>query len=434
MAVAQANKIDLGGYGVVVYPALPNDPPYENDPHSYVTKIFYRKKDYDDLRKKKKRLAKILGKNEGYQFLTYEREWLGRNLPPKVYQLLKEELNESNEANESKNRRDHRFYPIRMLHLGSTLQAIRASPQQTMNAQSCSAEHVLAAILHVCETVAALAAHHTAHGDIHAENLLIYLAPPFCDMTLIDYDLFETHEEVKSAYQEGRNYLYGPPEVYTLLTPSVQADPNLLRFYCARLYRNQWLHRRYPRLQDFQSAVEAAIQEHGDRPVSLHEMDSFPLSLLLLDILTTLYPSLLEHSHPMRALHDATDILEQGASLSSANRLGPDELVKQLRRILARLKGTGKNQENQTKKNQTRKNQENQTRENQTKKNQTKKNQENQTRKNQTKKNQENQTRKNQTKKNQENQTRKNCVISGGKRRQRKGTSKTTNISRRYRT
>lgn len=395
MAHTNHHQVDLGGYGVVIHPALPNDPPYENDPQSYVTKIFYHKKDYNDLRRKKKRLAKILGKNEGYQFLTYERKWLGRNLPPRVFRLLEEELNESNT-----NLRNTRFYPIRMLHLGHTLQAIRASPEQMMNAQACSVKHLLVALLHVCETVATLAAHQAVHGDIHAENLLIYLAPPFCDMTLIDYDLFETHEEVKNAYQEGRNYLYGPPEIAHLVTPSVQADPTLLRFYCARLYRSTWLHRQYPRLQDLQHAVEVAIQEHGDRPVSLDQMDSFPLSLLLLDVITTFYPLLLDPvsvSDPdMKALRDTMAVLERGALLSSANRMGPDELVKEIRRILARI--TPSSEENQ--------------------------------------KNQENQTRKNQTRKNQENQTRKNnhCVVSGGKQKRAKRPNKTMNISRRDRT
>lgn len=162
--------VNYGAFGIVLSPALPNDPPYENDPHSMITKVFYHKEDYDALRKKKKRLAKILGVNEeGYRFQPYERTWQRRNLPSRAQELLSEEV-----ENDEKTP----FYGVRMLHMGTSVATLRVSPEGLASLRTCSMDAIVTAVQKVYRTLRALAQHHTLHGDIHAGNILVYLAPP----------------------------------------------------------------------------------------------------------------------------------------------------------------------------------------------------------------------------------------------------------------
>lgn len=362
MSTTEPRVLNLGTYGVVLSPALQNEPPYENDPLGQITKVFYHKKDYDILLKKRKKLAKILGTdNEGYRFETYEREWLGRNFPPKAYRLLSEAANEN---------RDHsftRFYPIRMTHLGTSIQTLRKG-----ELARCDVAHLLAAIKKIFHVLGKLAEHHTLHGDIHNGNLLVYMAPPFCDISLIDYDLFETYDEMKKAYADGRNRMYGPPESYFLLEPHLRPplsvnrisnhnenkennenkeDDHPLQVYFARFYNNEYIQTLYPDIQTLEDQIRQAILAHGDKPIHYSQMDSFLASAVFLHLLYRTYPFLKRQGNQPRqnstslspqeeqAIQDTVEVLIQGFSFSSARRLGPDDIVARLQRILSRLRG-----------------------------------------------------------------------------------------------
>ena len=340
MASTTPSVIDLGGFGVVLSPALQNEPPYDNDPRSYITKIFYHKKDYDDILKKRKRLSAILGVNEeGYQFQTYEREWRGRNFPKRALRLITNQLSVNQPDNEDVNVTNEIFYPIRMLHLGKSLGDVPVN-----ELRSCDVKSILAAIMKVYQTLRQLARHHSIHGDVHRGNVLVYLAPPFCDMSVIDYDRFQSYDEMKKSYKEGRTDMYGAPESYYLIQPHLRSyeekenDP--IKAYVSRFHRNEYVQTIYPTIQEFEQRVRQAIQSHGDKPIPFHHMDSFLMSAILLDLLYRTYPFLkgnLNASSEETAIRKAKDILEQGFNLQSLHRLGPEEIVKQLQQVIHRL-------------------------------------------------------------------------------------------------
>lgn len=354
MASNNSRVIDLGAYGVAMSPALQNEPPYENDPRSLVTKIFYRKKDYDALREKKKRLSKILGTTEeGYTFQTYERQFRGRNLPPKVYRLLSNELSLNEHGNRPHNYTDTVFYPIRMSHLGIAVSSLKGK-----ELLACDVLHVLTSIKKIYKTLATLAKHRTIHGDIHGGNILVYIEPPFCDMSLIDYDGFESYDEIKTAYHEGRDFMYGPPETYLLIQPHLrpplqtnqtnqknqeEKENGIIHAYASRFYYNDYVRMNYPTIQDMEKRLLDAIQAHGEKAIPFHHMDSFLLAPVLLGLLYRTYPFLKgDYSNVQpteeKAIRKTKDILEQGFSFSSSHRLGPEETVQRLEHIICRLK------------------------------------------------------------------------------------------------
>jgi len=346
--------VNYGAYGLILSPALPNDPPYENDPHSMITKVFYRKEDYDALRQKEKRLAKILGvKEEGYRFQPYERTFRTRNLPSKAQEIL------ANETDVNQNQQNHTFSAVRMLHLGTSVSALKGSPEALEKLRSCSTVSLVAAIQKVYQTLAALAQHRTLHGDVHPGNVLFYLAPPYCDLSLIDYDRFSTYDEFRKEYQQGRRDIYGGPEVYSLLPEGLREDSWILRSYLGRFLHHRYVDRHYPK-GEWAKQVQEAMTSHSNKPVSLHTVDSFLLSSILLDLLYRVYPFLESDASPAspaslppqeeRALRDMVGVLEEGFRLTG--RIGPEEIVTRLQRIKNRLEG--KNQEEQ--KNQTQEN------------------------------------------------------------------------------
>lgn len=354
MSTTEPKVINTGAYGMVLSPALQNEPPYENDPQGLITKVFYRKQDYDIILQKQEKLANILGKmNDGYRFEIYEREWQGRNFPPRAQRLLKEAINENGDVPYNSSTR---FYPIRMPHLGTSLQSIRGE-----ELASCQVSDLLTAIKKIYQVLGKLAEHRTLHGDIHSGNILVYQAGSFCDMFLIDYDLFETYDEHKKAYAEGRNYLYGPPESYYLLEPHLRPpvsvsnhqdenkeEINMLDAYVTKIYNNDYVRAHYPEIETFKTQIKRAILAHGGKSVHYSQMDSFLASAIFLHLLYLTYPFLKQRNNQPsgslspqeeKAIRDTVEILAQGFSFSSAGRLGPDEIVTRLQRVLSRLHG-----------------------------------------------------------------------------------------------
>ena len=345
--------VNYGAYGVILSPALPNDPPYENDPHSMITKVFYRKEDYDALRKKEKRLAKILGVNEeGYRTQSYERTWRMRNLPERAQDLLAEQQNE-----EIKN--DQSMYAVRMLHLGSSVSSLRASPDALDRFRTCSISSLIKAIQKSYRTLASLARHHSLPGDIHPGNVLVYMAPPYVDFSLIDYDRFSTYQEFKQEYQAGRRDLYGGPEIYSLLPEELRTDPWILRAYQGRFLNNRYVEAHYPAGQ-WDRLLREAAEGHGDKPIPLSTQDSFLLSGVLLDLLYRAFPPSSSILSPQedKSLRATVEVLEEGFRIT--DRIGPDEMVSRLQRIGDRTnkeENTRSDQPNQpTRKNQTTRN------------------------------------------------------------------------------
>jgi|LauGreDrversion4_2_1035121.scaffolds.fasta_scaffold56683_3 serine/threonine protein kinase len=353
----ESKVLDLGGYGVVVYPALENDPVNSNNesfhPRDYITKVFYRKEDYDDVLKKRSMLRKILGRqNEGSQFETYHKEWRGKNLPKNVLKKLSNERSIDSDQKENQNNSHTVFYPIRMKHLGHSYGYIRSHSGLLQEIRQCSIDYLVKGIRGLFQTVSKLSEKGYVHGDIHAHNIMIYHAGNFCEFYLIDYDLFESFSDAKKRY-ETQSILYGAPESYHLLLSSTQENKTEpLHFYANRLFHhNEYLKHVYGTLEEFKKRLMEVIDKNTNQStVSLATFDSFLLCLVLLDLLYRLYPFLFTH-HPssdhlsegdIKRLRRVQTELESGSILYKKNRKTATEIKERLDQI---LKGNGVNQE-----------------------------------------------------------------------------------------
>ncbi len=365
----ESKVLDLGGYGVVVYPALENNVENNNEafhPENYITKVFYRKEDYDDMLKKRSILRKILGRqNEGSQFETYQKEWRGRNLPKNVLRKLSNERSINFDQKEDNNDSNTVFYPIRMKHLGHSYTYIRSHPGLLQEIRQCSIDSLIKAIRGVFQIISKLSEKGYLHGDIHAQNLMIYHAGTFCEFYLIDYDLFESFADAKKRY-ETRSILYGAPESYHLLPPSLPKEDRLehLESYATRLfYHNDYLKHIYGSSDDFKQRLLSVIDANMNHStISLATFDSFLLCLLMLDLLYRLYPSLfLKTDLPsglseqdMDRLRRVRVELESGSILEKRGRKTATEIKDRLDQIIRGepihqdIKVNQKNQKNKT--------------------------------------------------------------------------------------
>ena len=122
----------------------------------------------------------------------------------------------------------------------------------------------------------------------------------------------------------------------------------MLDAYCNRLYTNDYVRAHYPEIKTFKTQIKRAILAHGGKSVHYSQMDSFLASAVFLHHLYLTYPFLKrQNNQPSgslspqeeKAIRDTVEILEQGFSFSAAGRLGPDEIVTRLQRILSRLDG-----------------------------------------------------------------------------------------------
>jgi hypothetical protein len=197
----------------------------------------------------------------------------------------------------------------------------------------------------VFQTVSKLSEKNYLHGDIHAQNLMIYHAGTFCEFYLIDYDLFESFADAKKRY-ETRSVLYGAPESYHLLSPSLPKEDRLehLESYATRLfYHNAYLKAIYGSLDEFKQRLMATVEANTNQStVSLVTFDSFCLCLIFLDMLYRLYPVLFSKGEPPSSLSEQ-DIqrlgkirveLELGSTFQRKGRKTATEIKDRLDQIL----------------------------------------------------------------------------------------------------
>jgi exonuclease VII small subunit len=344
----ESNVLDLGGYGVVIYPALENEDSNNEEPFypkNYITKVFYRKEDYDDLLRKKKTLRKILGKtNEGSQFETYKKEWHGRNLPKNALKKIYNEISlNSNQPVPIHQYENVQFYPIRMKHLGKSYGSLRHDKKTIQELRECSIEYLIKSMQGVFHILSKLSEKGYLHGDIHSENVMIYHAGNFCEFYVIDYDLLRSFSDLKKMYTS--NYpLYGAPECYHLLSTAIQSNKenDLLGNYIFKVFlHNEYLKHLYGSLQSFEERVRQTLHSHANQSsVSVETFDSFLLCLLMLDLLFRLYPFLFTNNQSTvseaeeKRLHDVKDILEEGSTLIAKGRKTPTQIKEKLDQIL----------------------------------------------------------------------------------------------------
>jgi hypothetical protein len=174
---------------------------------------------------------------------------------------------------------------------------------------------------------------------------MVYHAGTFCEFYLIDYDLFESFADAKKRY-ETRSVLYGAPESYHLLSPSIPKEDRLelLESYAARLfYHNDYLKTLYGSLDEFKQRLMGAVEANTNQATaSLSTFDSFPLCLIFLDMLYRLYPVLFSKGEALSPLSEQ-DLqrldrvrveLEAGSTLQRKGRKTSTEIKDRLDQIL----------------------------------------------------------------------------------------------------
>lgn len=132
----------------------------------------------------------------------------------------------------------------------------------------------------------------------------------------------------------------------SLISEAQRDDPWILRAYLGRFLNNRYVDRIYPS-GELDRRIREVATAHGDKPIPFHTVDSFLLSPILLDLLYRVYPFLEDSldsapsslsSQERQALRDMVEVLEEGFRFSPL-RIGPEEIVTRLQRILCRLKG-----------------------------------------------------------------------------------------------
>ena len=194
-AAAASAVVGKGAYGLVLKPALPN---FYNDAwHEYpdnVTKLFFKKKQYNEIVKLAPNISTILGANNGHRISTYRHKYKTKNLPANIQPLTK--LNAEEE-----------LFPVRMPDLGVSMDRVYL-PENLGSLKKVPVSVLLTQILKLIQQVKSIKDHGYIHGDIKPANVMI--RPTDGTMTLIDFDMLMPRDRFQLSYPFG--YYCHPPE------------------------------------------------------------------------------------------------------------------------------------------------------------------------------------------------------------------------------
>jgi len=195
------NVLGSGGYGFVLDPALPN----ENETGAsitfpnYVTKVFKREEDYDDILVKSILLKDIMGENSGHEIKRYTKEYKKRNIPE-----FKDRLGGKD---------DDPLWIVRMPKLGISFNNLTkfnpaSGTENVVTLRTVPIITIVEQIIKLITQVKNLWDSGWIHGDIRSENIMIN--PITGIMTLIDFDWLR---EIYDFYEEFPLGFYSnPPE------------------------------------------------------------------------------------------------------------------------------------------------------------------------------------------------------------------------------
>ncbi len=235
-----------GTYGFVVKPAIPNKINDKNVKFpNNVTKIFYRKKNYNDLMKKTQKIKNVIGNNKGQRINSYKKQVTARNLSYDAYdELVKHNLY----ATRNKN-----LYAVHMPNLG--LDVVSVLDNEYIKLHKFSFSHILQQIHKLFSQTYNLYKNQYIHADIRETNVMVNVNTG--DFTIIDFDWFDSFDGFYNRYRNNFGFYNNPPEcllidnldnliMLTLNVSEITEDKlknsiinmNKFREYCNRLFRN----------------------------------------------------------------------------------------------------------------------------------------------------------------------------------------------------
>lgn len=202
-----------GSYGAVIFPALPDISNYSRVKYKEdVTKIFYSKKDMENVYKRMKNtLQGILGEIEETQVYQYEYQYTVTDLP----QSVRDELQKVKSGKEKDQslleyfKKTNHIYMLRMPYLGIDIVTKHFNSCDVEMIRNCPIYIIFSQIHKLIKQVNTLYESGYIHADIHYANITIQ--PITGDMSLIDYDYLDTCDKIYETYPFGEVY-WNPPE------------------------------------------------------------------------------------------------------------------------------------------------------------------------------------------------------------------------------
>jgi len=416
--------LGTGTFGAVFTPALNNinNNITKRNRNKYVTKIFFNKTAYNNLQTRRNKISKIMKSHKGSLFEPYQRniilgqlnnkikntitntiktEIINKKLEEKLIELDENKIDENEKErllNEYGNKlnieieipNNTQLYGIRMPILGKSFDSLdRAFVNNICN--KCSILNILSECNKLFKITEYLAENGYIHGDLESRNILLSIDHNKCELSIIDYDRFDTFDEYIRKYvealEEGSFFPYGPPES-TILVKDISSNkedknkkskknPNyknnindrIIEWIKNRIYywqhwalKKKTIKKYYTRNdeQQFTDEIKDIVFKFIDsgKKVKLKYFDNFILGLTLLNFFRKLYDidefdmvgyenlenktvlckSMKINSDEKIALTEFRDnVLYPMTSLTVENRIDPKEVVKRMEKILCKF-------------------------------------------------------------------------------------------------
>jgi hypothetical protein len=204
-AVHPYKIVGSGTFGSIIKPALPNEingvlTAYPNN----VTKVFYKKKAYNNVVQAVHKVQNIMnarsGPNAGHAVHLYTKKYKGINLPRNI--LTSIQSNKPNIIN------DTNLHLMRMPYLGVDFHNAVHKPALHTYLQHLPFPTILEQIVKLVLQTSSLAEQNHGHFDIRESNVMIH--PGTGIMTIIDFDWLKPFHEFKRSYPFG--FYNNPPE------------------------------------------------------------------------------------------------------------------------------------------------------------------------------------------------------------------------------
>ena len=188
--------------------------------------------------------------------------------------------------------------------------------------------------------IALLYQHNESHGDVRAENIMIDPS----HLTLVDFDLLGTYEQVAERFQTGihKHVLpsWVPPEFLVLQHKERQQER-----YAHSLYQRHVLYFQSKgilsaemllyRINEANVKNKEYIMEHHITLVdAITYLDNFGLALSLLELLTVHFP---QSNH--QTINNTRNLLEKMAQFELSTRILPDQAEHEMNSIFHRKEG-----------------------------------------------------------------------------------------------
>lgn len=373
--IEKINVLGTGSFGTVVYPSLEdiNNKETGRNRKKYITKLFFKEKNYEKLKTKKNEITKVMGEHKGSQFNTYKRKFKFVELNKHIRNRITNEYqpnsnNDIKENNEIIIPDDKNIYAIRMPYLGKSLDNI--DKNDIININKCSTYNLLSECNKLFKITEKLAKEKYIHGDIESRNILLSIENNNLQLYIIDYDRFNSYDnyikEYNKASENGFFLQYGPPESTILgisskdMNKLEEKDKDKIRnkikdwvhyrfFYWAHQPKENmerwYAYRPYEIIKDrslFTEQITDIIFKFIDsgKEVELKYFDNFIMGLSLLDFFRKVKDIDIiecELSNDNKALCEFRDnILYPMISRNVENRIDPNEVVKRMNKILCK--------------------------------------------------------------------------------------------------